>query len=58
MSEKDSFSPKVVEISVEPFSKKASRKEVRIMVIGLNLASHATMIAVNPLPPAVSLEIV
>ena len=58
ISENDSLSPKTVEISPAPACRKAIRKAVRIIYIGLNFASHDTIMAVNPLPPAVVVVIV
>ena len=58
ISEKDSFNPNTVEISPAPDSRKVIRKAVKIIYIGLNFASHDTIIAVKPLPPAVVVVIV
>ena len=41
-----------------PFSRKTISADISIITKGLNLASHATMIAVKPRPPAVLVEIV
>ena len=43
---------------MEPLSRKIKSAEMRIMINGLNFASHATMMAVKPLPPAVLVEMV
>lgn len=45
-------------ISEAPRSKKTIKKEIKIMTKALNLASHATMMAVKPLPLAVAVEMV
>ena len=50
ISPKDWLSEKLVAISLAPRSRKTSRKLVRIIQIGLNLASHETMTAVKPRP--------
>ena len=55
ISEKDELSLYTSEIFEAPFSRKTIRREVSIMKTGLNFASHETIIAVKPLPPAVSL---
>ena len=52
MSAKDWFRPNTVEISLAPRLRKTRRKLVKIMKMGLNFASHETMTAVKPLPPA------
>ena len=41
-----------------PLSRKISSAEKRIITKELNLASHATMMAVKPRPPAVLMEMV
>ena len=53
ISENELLRPNMVEISPAPFSRNTIMNAVRIMVMGLNFASHETMIAVNPLPPTV-----
>ena len=58
MSANDWLSPNAVEISPAPRSRNTSRKLVRIMPSGLNLASHETMTAVKPCPPAMVVVIV
>ena len=42
----------MVDIALAPRLRNTSRKLVNTMVKGLNLASHATMTAVKPRPPA------
>ena len=41
-----------------PFCINTKKKDTRIMAKGLNLLSQETMMAVNPRPPAVLVEIV
>ncbi len=53
MSAKDWLSPNAVDISEAPRSKNTIKKLVNIMVMGLNFASHETMTAVKPCPPAI-----
>ena len=53
-----SLSRRLVAICPEPRCKNTMRNDVSIITIGLNFASHDTMIAVNPLPPAVFFVIV
>ena len=53
MSDTLSFRRKAVAISPAPRPRKINRKEVSAITKGLNLASHDTMIAVNPCPPTV-----
>ena len=53
ISENELLRPNIVEISPAPFSRKTIMNAVRIIVMGLNFASHETMIAVNPLPSTV-----
>ena len=52
ISANDWLSPKSEEISLAPRPSSTSRKLVKIMKIGLNLASHETMTAVKPRPSA------
>ena len=47
------LSPNFVDTSSAPRSRNTSRKDVNIIISGLNLANHDTMMAVNPLPSAV-----
>ena len=58
MSANDWLSPNTVEISPAPRERNTSRKLVRIILMGLNFASHETMTAVKPRPPAMVVEIV
>ena len=51
------FNSNCVEISLAPRAIKIRRNVVRTIISGLNFASHETMIAVNPRPPAVVDEI-
>ena len=51
-----SFRPKSEAICTAPLSRNDSSAEIRIMTNGFILASHATMIAVKPRPPAVEVE--
>ena len=53
ISEKEWFRPKAVEISPAPRSRNTSSREVKTMMMGLNFASHDTMTAVKPRPPAI-----
>ena len=55
ISEKEEFNLYTSEIFDAPFSRKTISNEVSTIKIGLNFASHDTIIAVKPLPPAVSL---
>ena len=57
-SEADSFNWYSLAICVAPFPINTRKKEIRIMINGLNFASQDTMMAVNPRPPAVLVEIV
>ena len=50
--------PLIVMTSSIPLERKTTSKEVKIIKIGLNLASQETRMAVKPLPPAVALLIV
>ena len=43
---------KAVAICPAPHSRKTMRKVVSTIIAGLNLASHETIIAVKPIPPA------
>ena len=45
-------------IWIAPFSINTKKKDTKIIAKVLNFDIHATMIAVNPLPPAVLVEIV
>ena len=58
ISANDWLRPNTVEISLAPRSRNTSRKLVKIMPRGLNLASHETMTAVKPWPPAMVVVIV
>ena len=53
-----SFSPYCVAICTAPWFINTMPKETATIINVLNLESHATMIAVNPRPPAVAVEIV
>ena len=53
-----SFKPKSEAIWLAPLSKKTINSDINAILIILNLASQQIIIAVNPLPPAVCLEIV
>ncbi len=50
ISAEEWFRPKVVEISLAPRPSTTSRKLVKIMMMGLNLAIQDTMTAVKPRP--------
>ena len=58
ISENDWLSPNEVDISPAPLSRKMIKKLVNIIVIGLNLASHDTITAVNPCPELIVVVIV
>ena len=45
-------------IATAPFCKNTSKAEIKTIVSVLNFASHATIIAMKPRPPAVAVEIV
>ena len=47
-----------VTISAAPCCKNTIKPETKIITRGLNLASHETIIAVNPIPPTISALIV
>ena len=57
-SDADSLSPYWLAICTAPLSRNTRKKEIRSIIYGLNLASHETIIAVKPRPPAVLVEIV
>ena len=58
MSANDWLNPKTVEISSAPRLRNTSSRLVKIMLSGLNFASHETMTAVKPCPPAMVVVIV
>ena len=51
ISEKSPFRPNLEVTSSAPRPKKTSSRVVKIIVMGLNLPSHETIMAVKPLPP-------
>ena len=58
MSDAFSFRPYCVAIWIDPCCINTRNADTRIMANGLNFDIHATIMAVNPRPPAVLVEMV